>query len=531
MALSGTTVFEIRATATANNVNGGGFNVALGGTDYTLQDAAQLAITDLTSVLASTTITSATGGFTSVMVGNLIHITSGTNFTAGWYEIVTYTDGNNVVIDRACTTGSNGSVGVAKVGGAMSLNSTLDDDLFELGLAGMIYYIKAGTYTLGENVAASVSGSASNPIKIIGYNATRGDNPTGSNRPLINMSAMSFGTQSNWDMYNIRATGTAAGVLTTNAGSKFVNCSVLNKSTTAGRVGFNYGSDSVAIDCEAVSYLGLGIDLGQLAFGCYVHHCANGIDLPNGTNPTTVNSNIISSCRTTAISNLTAQTGLGIITNNTLYGSEDKYGIGMNLPTGVTDKTFMNNIVYGFVTGVAHADTQSVGYDDYNDYFNNTNDVSAAGQWQKGLNDVAINPGFASLTQILGTTGRFVSGGSTLIDTSKNFSALGIVAGVDIVHIRSGTGVTEEMAGIASISTTTNPNDTLNLDINPGADVTADKVYSILLGHNFAVGVALKATGFPGAFPAGLTTGYMDIGAVQRQEPAGGSSGPWGMIR
>ena len=36
---------------------------------------------------------------------------------------------------------------------------------------------------------------------------------------------------------------------------------------------------------------------------------------------------------------------------------------------------------------------------------------------------------------------------------------------------------------------------------------------------NFAIGTALKATGFPGAFPGGLSTGYLDPGAVQRQEP------------
>jgi len=47
-------------------------------------------------------------------------------------------------------------------------------------------------------------------------------------------------------------------------------------------------------------------------------------------------------------------------------------------------------------------------------------------------------------------------------------------------------------------------------------------------GGNFALnntaggGAALRAVGIPGVFPAGLTTGYMDIGAVQHQDSASG---------
>ena len=49
---------------------------------------------------------------------------------------------------------------------------------------------------------------------------------------------------------------------------------------------------------------------------------------------------------------------------------------------------------------------------------------------------------------------------------------------------------------------------------------TADKAYQIVNGANFAVGTNLKAVGYPGIFPAAYTTGYQDIGAVQRIEPA-----------
>lgn len=50
-------------------------------------------------------------------------------------------------------------------------------------------------------------------------------------------------------------------------------------------------------------------------------------------------------------------------------------------------------------------------------------------------------------------------------------------------------------------------------------------------GGNFALnntaggGAACRAAGFPGAFPGGTTTGYLDIGAVQHQDSAGSGGG------
>ncbi len=56
-------------------------------------------------------------------------------------------------------------------------------------------------------------------------------------------------------------------------------------------------------------------------------------------------------------------------------------------------------------------------------------------------------------------------------------------------------------------------------------DVTTDPTFTNRAAGNFSIGTNLKALGFPGLFPGGLSTGYLDIGAVQRQEPAGGGGG------
>lgn len=57
-----------------------------------------------------------------------------------------------------------------------------------------------------------------------------------------------------------------------------------------------------------------------------------------------------------------------------------------------------------------------------------------------------------------------------------------------------------------------------------GSDVTSDPTFTDAANGNFTIGTNLKGLGFPGLFPASLCTGYPDIGAVQRQETASGTT-------
>lgn len=119
MALTAAQQWWVRAGGA--QTNGGGFDstVSGAGTNYADQDAAQLSIVDGATTGAVATLTSAAAGFTALMVGNVIRIASGTNFIAGYYVIVTFTNATTVVLDRACTSGI-GVSGVAKVGGAFA---------------------------------------------------------------------------------------------------------------------------------------------------------------------------------------------------------------------------------------------------------------------------------------------------------------------------------------------------------------------------------------------------------------------------
>jgi hypothetical protein len=250
----------------------------------------------------------------------------------------------------------------------------------------------------------------------------------------------------------------------------------------------------------------------------------------NGADSEQITFCVIESCVTAAIVFNAAHISRLAVTNCTLFGSLNTTGIGISIASGALYKAVLNNIISGFVTGISSADTQTKNIDDYNDYYNNDADVSAVTQWQKGPNDVAVDPQFVNVGQVTGTAGKFAAGNDRIIDTTKDFTALGVVAGQDCVYIVSGTGATAGIYGIASITTTTNANDTLVLDIAPGTSTVADKTFQITTGHVFSIGSNLKALGSPGVFPGALTTGYLDIGAVQRREAGGLPMGMAGMV-
>lgn len=278
MALPAGLVWEHRPGG--SNDNGGGFNAARGGTDYTLQDAAQLTCTDLAMTAGGTTLTSATGGFTDAMKGNLIYIKSGTNFVAGWYEIVSVADTNTVTIDRDATSGGNGSSGTGSVGGA---RAELVDEQLEAAaaVAGNTFWIKAGTYTLTAPISVSTTGGSSDkPQRIIGYQTNRGDRPTEDDRPLLACGANGITlTWAYWQLYNLRFTSTASPAISLASGTIVENCRCVNSSESANRAAF--GGGEIYHDVEAVSTLGRGIAryaANLRCVRCWYHDSAVGVD-------------------------------------------------------------------------------------------------------------------------------------------------------------------------------------------------------------------------------------------------------------
>jgi hypothetical protein len=203
--------------------------------------------------------------------------------------------------------------------------------------------------------------------------------------------------------------------------------------------------------------------------------------------------------------------------NNTLYGREAKIGTGLLLSAANSPLVVaLNNNIYGFVTGISVATGSATSnFGQNNNFFNNTTDVT---NWIKDISDLSLNPGFVGASQVTGTSAN--TSGSVLTDGSANFS--GVNDNIDYLHVTSGTGVTTGCYLITSHTSTT-----LTVNNPLGTSSSNNDVYWISNGHNFQIGTNLKGLGFPNFINAtgSLTTSYPDVGAVQRQEPAGGSGG------
>lgn len=512
MALSANTVFEIRSTATANNVNGGGFVTGASGVDYSQQDAAQYALTGATSAGAGAIILHASAH--ANMVGNIAKVVSGTNATVGWYEITAVDPGVSITVDRNWGTGAVAD-GVVNIGGALSLASTLDDDIFELSITGSVgikYWVKAGTYTLGEAISISSTGTTLTPFRIEGYNATRGDNPTGSDRPVFNCGANSFTTTTGWDVSNIIFTGTASPTATLGVG-KAINCKFINTSTSA-NAAMTPSSQIFIRDCEFVALNGSGLAVvngSAIVSNSVFHGCGvYGLAL-TGTGYIIVSDSIFIGNEVGAIAIANSAANRKYIKNCTLYGAESKLGIGVHITSDAPNVSIHGCNIYGFTTGVSHNNALGVtnSSDDYNNYYNNTADVA---NWTKGPNDTAIDPAFANINTLSGTTATTASG--VLTDSAADFSS--VTDNQDYLLVISGTGVTAMNYLITGHTGTT-----VNTSPAISADATADKVYRIITGRNLATS-ALSGTGARQAFVGTATETFMDIGASQQEMSAGG---------
>jgi len=583
-AISADCVWELRSTATSDMVNGGGFVTGASGTDYSLQDAAQESgIDGETKNAVYTRLYSATDNFNiAAYVGNIIHITVGTNFTVGWYEITAVGsdgDGDYLDLDRACAS-ANSNNATYYIGGALSLNSTLDDDFIEQLTPGNIVYIKAGTYSLKEHMSSINDGTISAPITIEGYFSTRGDNPTDDDRPFID-SGYQFNSGDYSIVKNIRARSTNTQTLGLGNYSYMINCKGLSVSTITTSIGIFIGNASIAINCEGISNAGYGLQCGLdcLIVGCYIHDCGTaGINFTNDT--TSIKACVIENCPTAAYC-VSGRDWLNFI-GNTFYNGETPTGTGIDYLSTATLFSAVNNIFYGFTTGVSQVAECDLSFLDYNNFYNNTIDVTNV---QKGDNTLAVDPEFVNATGTLiedcedawneyAGTGVTATADNTVykVGTYSAKAVCDATTGVEVVMTEAISST--DMSGYKGIrcwaysSVTLTANDwqlllddsincatpikTLdfpamtaatwyNVCFDVGDMSSATAIISIGLGQavdkgamnfyiddvrakdcNFSVGTNLKATSFPGIFSGSSTIGYLDTGAVQRIEPAAG---------
>jgi hypothetical protein len=196
LAFSAATAWEVRTTG-SDSLNSGGFVAGASGTDYSQQNAAQYSGTDLASTSGTTNpsvVTSATHSFVAADVGNILRVTAGTSWTAGFYQIVSVA-GGAATLDRAVGTAATLSAGSYAVGGAFASPG----QAAAVRVANNPVYIKSGTYTLsatanvsGGRVNDTLGGVSTAPGVWEGYETTRGDGCPTNNRPVLLAGAASI---------------------------------------------------------------------------------------------------------------------------------------------------------------------------------------------------------------------------------------------------------------------------------------------------------------------------------------------------
>lgn len=368
MALQTGTIWEARPTG--NNANGGGwFDAGGASVDYSEQDAPELSVADAVTN-GTTTVTSATGGFTAAMVGSIINIV-----TKGRFEIKVVTDGNTITIDRTATAGSGLT---ANVGGAVA-----DLEEIDTGCPMGTIWLKAGTYNLAGQIYFSTSAAGARFIR--GYNTTRGDDPEGNDRPLLACGTWNVRFFTANYVYNIRFEGAVNGNLVwfSNGYCGLFNCYVRNSHALANKYALYPNSLTIVSDCELICDNGIALGPGNvMVLDSYIHDSSRAFLAAAGADYV---GNIIES-----MSNMGGALGNGcMFRHNTIYNCVNE-GI-----EEISQWSFLlNNQFISNGTGIKTTDTNNRSRVDVNNYFGNTLDVDGL---SKGPNATANDPGFAGL--------------------------------------------------------------------------------------------------------------------------------------
>lgn len=395
MAVSANTVWEVRASGAFNN--GGGFVTGASGTDFSQQDSAQYALTGLISSGASAVIPTASAA--ADMVGNLAHVISGTNATAGFYEILSVNVGVDITVDRNWCTGVVAS-GVVNIGGATNLNSASITQMTSAAVAGNTVWIKSGAYTAGNQLTFS-SGTAALPMRFLGYTSARGDACNGANRPSIDMAANYFQTGNNNLIANIQLTANASSsrALAVTQNACAVNCKITCNTSTSTNRAILPSNISAVIGCEIICPNAIGIEQAGnncLIDGCYFNGCLKGVTNSFTSQTMTITNCIFNGCGT-AIEMTGVYIGQALVSRNTFYGGSSPTGVGLSITNASANAaciSVIGNIFSNLTTGITHASGSNTnGNSDYNVFYGNT---TARTNWPTGLYELTSNPSFVN---------------------------------------------------------------------------------------------------------------------------------------
>lgn len=330
----------------ATSVTGGTYSL-YSAIDYSQQDTANSSGSNISTTDAvangTTTITSATGAFTSALPGNVIYLTGGTgSLTGGWYEVASVTNSTTIVVDRTVATGTGITM---NIGGALA---SLSVPVANAVNSNQVFVKNTGTLTTSTGFAFTQS-----TFTLRGYDTVRGD----AGRATIQATAGSIDVVSFSGGYQIRnfvidcnSQTSTQGIVSTSSGGVINN--IVEECTTRGiylRAG-NNGTNIV-----------LGNEVRNLVFGAtqnieitsttgtnytaiynnYIHDSyGDGIRAVGGMGLAAIVNNVIDNLQGAGADGI--ETAQGLTLNNTIYDVEG-YGINLSMGSGTT--AIQNNII------------------------------------------------------------------------------------------------------------------------------------------------------------------------------------------
>lgn len=357
MPVSANTVWEVRSSG--NNNNGGGFVTGASGTDYSQQNAAQYALTGVTSSGAGNVFLTASAA--ADMVGNILQVISGTNFRVGFYEVV------SVVVGVSVTCSTNGAGlaissgvganGVINIGGSLATIGKVASTTTDMQ-PGNIMYVK-GSFTLTATDGVACVGTTSLPIRFIGYGTVRGDGYLGrsgnpANGPLIttNMPTLTYNAG-----FSLNNTGTfcifetmvlsgnrSAGIMMIGVGCVARACSITNSSVDNAAAAASYSNTStnaVYFDCDILHSAASGTGCGLLfdfqdcqAIGCRIRSQSSaGFGVSFTLARCTLQDSLVYNCGNIGVRVSATSAGLNVLNHVTITGCT---GDGIDVPASTT---------------------------------------------------------------------------------------------------------------------------------------------------------------------------------------------------
>lgn len=509
--VGGGVVWAVNSTGSSGN--GGGWDPTLGagGTDWSQQTSCKYSLTGITSSGSGSIILISSAA--SDWPGNIIQMTGGTNVNKGFYKILSVSAGVSATLstrqDGTAVDSGIAAAGTGCIGGYYALG-TSTDSVWTAGWAPGNTGYYAGSFTLNTSLSFTDC-TAALPCYHYGYKTVRGDiTPTtnSSNFPTINLA----GTSNNFGAISlvegISFTGSAVTPISDDGQVTYLNIKSVNTSLSTGHSALNPAVGSSVIGSELVSQAGNGLNFNAdvFAVGNYIHDTPTCIKAASNGEATLILNNILAGCMTNAINFSTASASHEFVMGNTIYGSERKDGTAIVIATSNAGVQTIGNIFYGWATAISATTANTNAYSNWNTFSNNT---TARTNWPTGGQDTTCAPGMTGVTTISGTAG--VVSSATLTDSG---AIMNVVDGRDYLVTISGTGVTTTPSSQLISSHTTH---SVTVPVNIGGSGT-NISYFIRTGHNFAISPACKRLGYPGIFPGGFSTGYTDIGAVQRRE-------------